>query len=104
MAFISRNGSPKGLPCWVLYTTSTRNPPGCLTGNARIAVEIEVAVILARSNDRVGERGGSRREQEWQESRSRAKHAEATDAAATRAGTGSIVWDILVISGLAFVE
>ena len=27
------------------------------TGNARIAVEIEVAAILARSKDRVGEMG-----------------------------------------------
>src|ERR1700737_4493901 len=58
-------------------------------GNARIAVEIEVAAILARSNDRVGERGGSRREEEWQEPRSRAKRAEATDAAAARAGARS---------------
>ena len=39
-------------------------------GNARIAVEIEVAAIPARSKDRVGEGGGSRREQEWQEPRS----------------------------------
>src|SRR6266478_9624628 len=60
-------------------------------GNARIVVEIEVAAILARSKDRVGEGGGSRREQEWQEPRSRAKRAEATDAAAARAGTRSIV-------------
>ena len=45
-------------------------------GNARIAVEIEVAAILARSKDRVGERGGSRREEEWQEPRSRAKRTE----------------------------
>ena len=35
-----------------------------LVGDVRIAVEIEVAAILARSKDRVGERGGSRREQE----------------------------------------
>ena len=45
-----------------------------MSGNARIAVEIEVAAILARSNDRVGEKkGGSRREEEWQEPGSRAK-------------------------------
>ena len=53
-------------------------------GDARIAVEIEVAAILAQSKDRVGERGGSRGEQESQETRSRAKRREATDAGAAR--------------------
>ena len=73
-------------------------------GNARIAVEIEVAAILARSKDRVGERGGSRREQEWQEPRSRAKRAEANDTAYGRGLARAALWDTVVISGLAFVE
>jgi hypothetical protein len=54
--------------------------PEFVKGNVRIAVEIEVVAILARSNDRVGERGGSRREQEWQERRSRAKPIDAAGA------------------------
>ena len=54
-----------------------------LTGNARVAVEIEVAAILARSKDRVSERGGSR---EWQETRSRAERAQPVDTGAAGAG------------------
>ena len=61
--------------------TEINSDEGIYIGDVRIAVEIEVAAILGRSKDRVGERGGSRREQEWQEPRSRAKRAEATDAA-----------------------
>ena len=36
-------------------------------GDARIAVENEVAAILARSQDRVAIRGGRRHEEDWQE-------------------------------------
>src|SRR5256885_251662 len=50
------------------------------TGDVRIAVEIEVAAILDRSKDEDGKIGGSRREQEWQGTRSRAKRARPVDA------------------------
>jgi hypothetical protein len=64
--------------------------------DVHIAVGIEVAAILARTNDRVGEIGGRCRE--WQEKGWEAKKAEAIDAAAAGTGAESAVERVCVVA------